>query len=66
MKNIKLREKAYKIHEEEGQFALYDWANKKGLPYTYCKECDTDVPYALIDNKYECLACGSTIKRGVR
>ena len=59
--SIKLREEAYKIYEEQGQFALYDWANKKGLPYAFCKECDTDAPYAKIDGVKECLACGSTI-----
>jgi hypothetical protein len=58
----KLREEAYKIHEEQGQFALYDWANKKKLPYAFCTECDTDVPYTTIDGEKECLACGSTIK----
>jgi|MudIll2142460700_1097286.scaffolds.fasta_scaffold01605_13 hypothetical protein len=60
--NKELRMIAYDIHEYLGQFALYDWANKRQLPYTYCKECDTDVPYITIKGAKECLSCGGTVK----
>lgn len=43
-------------YQEEESGAVYEIANEKGLPYSYCKPCDAETP-AILDS---CAICGTT------
>lgn len=55
MENKEIVKKAYKIYQEKGQSAVFNFAKKHNVGYAYCKSCETSSP-SIED---ECLVCGS-------
>ena len=48
---------AQNIYAQKGASAVYDYANKHGLPYASCQGCDAQTP---IYNE-SCLICGAKV-----
>lgn len=49
-----INKKLYDAYQKKGATAVYDLANKFGLPYSPCKECDADTPSIT----HVCTVCG--------
>ena len=51
----KLLDEAYDLYQKYGQYAVNGWAEKNGIPYSYCEACEDDTPHV----GDTCAVCGS-------
>lgn len=59
--STKINNQLYKAYQKGGASAVYELANKLGLPYSPCKQCECDTP-TIKHVTTVCGVCG-TIKR---
>lgn len=55
---LTIRKKCTRLYNAAGLSLVCDYANKIGLNYSYCPQCESDTPIIESPTIKECAVCG--------